>query len=185
MSFPTGLLWPVPKPLSRYITITGVCKRAILFGKNLRTELGSSSEMSAKRYQSPRCHIPQDRNIHLWIHTVRSEICCVRTKRCLKWFPPASIKVWTRLILFANTFCRYRFGKSLCTYKRCWKWYPRASIQAWTSLIKSTYRSLNAQRLSERTVLNLSCVGVNWIQLAKRCFQRWVNVLSQWTFGFH
>jgi hypothetical protein len=44
----------------------------------------------------------------------------------------------------------YVFGKSLCTYKRCWKWCPRTSIQAWT---KSTYCSLSAQRLSERTVV--------------------------------
>jgi hypothetical protein len=27
-------------------------------------------------------------------------------KRCWKWCPRASIQVWTRLILFANTFCR-------------------------------------------------------------------------------
>jgi hypothetical protein len=39
------------------------------------------------------------------------------------------------LILFANTFCRSAFGKSLCTYKSCWKWCPRASIQTWTRLI--------------------------------------------------
>jgi hypothetical protein len=26
-------------------------------------------------------------------------------KRCWKWCPPASIQAWTRLILFANTFC--------------------------------------------------------------------------------
>jgi hypothetical protein len=49
--------------------------------------------------------------------------------------PRASIKVWTRLILFANTFWKSTFRKSLCTYKGCWKWCPRASIQAWTRLI--------------------------------------------------
>jgi hypothetical protein len=27
-------------------------------------------------------------------------------KRCWKWCPRASIQAWTRLILFANTFCR-------------------------------------------------------------------------------
>jgi hypothetical protein len=70
-------------------------------------------------------------------------------KRCWKWCPRGSIQTWTRLILFANTFCRSAFGKSLCTYKRCWKWCPRGSIQAWT---KCTDRSLSAQRLSERTV---------------------------------
>jgi hypothetical protein len=58
------------------------------------------------------------------------------------------IQAWTRLILFANTFCKSAFGKSLCTYKRCWKWCPRASIQAWA---KSTCCSLSAQRLSEST----------------------------------
>jgi hypothetical protein len=56
-------------------------------------------------------------------------------KRCWKWCPRASIQGWTRLILFANTFCRSAFGKSLFTYKRCWKWCPRVSIQAWTRLI--------------------------------------------------
>jgi hypothetical protein len=56
-------------------------------------------------------------------------------KRCWKWCPRASIQAWTRLIVFANTFCRSAFGKSLCTYKSCWKWCPRASIQAWTRLI--------------------------------------------------
>jgi hypothetical protein len=56
-------------------------------------------------------------------------------KRCWKCCPRASIQAWTRLILFANTFCKSAFGKSLCTYKRCWKWCPRASIQDWTRLI--------------------------------------------------
>jgi hypothetical protein len=55
-------------------------------------------------------------------------------RRC-KLCPRASIRDWTRLILFANTFCRSAFGKSLCTYKRCWKLCPRASIHAWTRLI--------------------------------------------------
>jgi hypothetical protein len=108
-------------------------------------------------------------------------------KRRWKWCSRTSIKVSTRLISFANTFCKSAFGKSLCTYKRCWKWCPRASIQTSTRLIlftntfcrsafgkslctykgcrkfpsvdtnpttnpKSTYRSLSAQRLSERTV---------------------------------
>jgi hypothetical protein len=59
-------------------------------------------------------------------------------KRCWKWCPRASIQACTRLILFANTFCRSAFGKSLCTYNRCWKWCPRASIQAWTRLILFT-----------------------------------------------
>jgi hypothetical protein len=78
-------------------------------------------------------------------------------KRCWKWCPRASIQAWTRLILFANTFCRSAFGKSLCAYKRCWKWCLRASIQAWT---KSTYRSLTAQRLTERTVLTQLCLAL-------------------------
>jgi hypothetical protein len=56
-------------------------------------------------------------------------------KRCWEWFPQASIQARTRLIVFANAFCRSAFGKSLCTYKSCWKWCPRASIQAWTRLI--------------------------------------------------
>jgi hypothetical protein len=56
-------------------------------------------------------------------------------KRCWKWCPRASIQAWTRLILFANTFCISAFGESLCTYKRCWKWCPRASKQAWVHLI--------------------------------------------------
>jgi hypothetical protein len=56
-------------------------------------------------------------------------------KICWKWCPRAYIQAWTRLILFANTFCRFTFGNSLCTYKRCWEWCPRASIQAWIHLI--------------------------------------------------
>jgi hypothetical protein len=82
----------------------------------------------------------------MWIHSAFGK--CTY-KRCWKWCPRASIKAWTRLILFANTFCTSAFGKSLYTYKRCWKWCPRASVQAWT---KYTYRSLRAQRLSERAV---------------------------------
>jgi hypothetical protein len=69
------------------------------------------------------------------------------------------------------------FGKSLCTYKRCWKWCSRTIVSKQlhtlpvlhlsrcltteysetstaTSILttKSTYHSLSAQRLSERTV---------------------------------
>jgi hypothetical protein len=36
-------------------------------------------------------------------------------------------QAWTRLILFANTFCRSALGKSLCTYKSCCKWCPRSN----------------------------------------------------------
>jgi hypothetical protein len=78
-------------------------------------------------------------------------------KRCWKWCPRA-IQAWTRLILFANTFCRSAFGKSLCTYKRRRKWCTRASIQA---LNKSMYRSLSAQRLSERTVYSAEMLSVH------------------------
>jgi hypothetical protein len=53
---------------------------------------------------------------------------------CWKWCPRASTQAWTRLILFANTFCRQAFGKFLCTYKICWKWCSRASVQSWTVL---------------------------------------------------
>jgi hypothetical protein len=68
----------------------------------------------------------------------------------------ASIPAWARLILFANTFCRSAFGKSLRAYESCWKWCPRASIKAWTRLI---YRSVSAQRLFERTVY---CFSLNF-----------------------
>jgi hypothetical protein len=89
-----------------------------------------------------------------WFCITKVEIvyCAVRTeslyitygkslrtyKSCCKWCSRASTQAWTRLILFANTFCRSAFGKSLCTYKRCWKWYPRPSTQAWTLLILFT-----------------------------------------------
>jgi hypothetical protein len=96
-----------------------------------------------------------DLNITLY-SAFRKSLCTY--KRCWKWCPRAPIQAWTRLILFANSFCRSAFGKSLCTYKRCWKWCPRASIQAWT---KSTYCSLSAQRLSERTVYEGTAV-VTW-----------------------
>jgi hypothetical protein len=59
----------------------------------------------------------------------------VHLKRCWKWYPRASIKAWTRLILFPNTFCTSAFGKSLCIYKTYWKWCLRAPIQAWTCFI--------------------------------------------------
>jgi hypothetical protein len=72
-------------------------------------------------------------------------------KRCWTWCSRASVQAWTRLISLTNTFYRSVFGKSLCTYKRCWKRSPRASILT----IKSTYRSLSAQRRSERTLLIL------------------------------
>jgi hypothetical protein len=51
-------------------------------------------------------------------------------KMCWKWCPRASMQAWTRLILFANTFCRSVFGKSLCTYEMCWK----MSTTVYTSL---------------------------------------------------
>jgi hypothetical protein len=38
-------------------------------------------------------------------------------KRCWKWCLRARIQAWTRFIWFTNTFCRFVFGKSLCTYK--------------------------------------------------------------------
>jgi hypothetical protein len=82
---------------------------------------------------------------------------------------------------FANTFSRSAFEKSLCADKRCWKWYPKTIVSKnWikqlhtlpvlhfnrcltvklqhtatatsTLTAKSTYRSLSAQRLSERAV---------------------------------
>jgi hypothetical protein len=52
-------------------------------------------------------------------------------ERCWKWCVRASSQAWTRLNLFANTFCRTAFGKSLCTYGRCCKWCARATIQTW------------------------------------------------------
>jgi hypothetical protein len=51
----------------------------------------------------------------------------VHLQSCWKWCPRASVQAWTRLILFANTFCRPAFGKSLNTYKWCWKWFQRAN----------------------------------------------------------
>jgi hypothetical protein len=71
------------------------------------------------------------------LHSVFGNSLCFY-KSCWKWWLRASIQAWTRLILFANTFCIYAFGNSLCTYKSCWKWCPLASIQAWTRLILFT-----------------------------------------------
>jgi hypothetical protein len=91
---------------------------------------------------------------HFASNNIRLRTVCLYTafgkslftyKGCWKWCPRASIQPWTRLILFANTFCSSDFGKSLCTYKWCWKWCLRAYLQAWS-------RSLRAQRFSERTV---------------------------------
>jgi hypothetical protein len=99
-------------------------------------------------------------------YTVRSESCCAL---CWKWCSGASIQAWTRLILFANTFCRFAFEKSLCTYKRCWKWCPRASIQAWTRLI---------------LFANISCRFSFGKSLCtyKRCWKWWPRALIQaWT----
>jgi hypothetical protein len=87
-------------------------------------------------------------------------------KRCWKWCPRASSQAWTRLILFANNFCRSTFGNSLCTYyKRCWKWCPRASSQAWTRLISFANRNLNAQRLSERTLSTHTMNQLGWSEM--------------------
>jgi hypothetical protein len=95
--------------------------------------LGSSSGWHLTRY------IEQE---YTWYSAFVKSLCTY--KRCWKWCPRASIQAWTRLILFANTFCKSAFGKSLCTYKMCWKWCPRASTQAWTRLIlfpNTYYRS--------------------------------------------
>jgi hypothetical protein len=55
-----------------------------------------------------------------WYSAFGKSLCSY--KRCRKWCPRASVQAWSRLILFANTFCRSAFGKSLCTCKRCWKY---------------------------------------------------------------
>jgi hypothetical protein len=91
-------------------------------------------------------------------------------KKCWKWCPRVSIQAWTRLILFANTFCRSVFGKSLCTYKTCWKWCPRASIQAWTCLIwfaKTFCRYAFGKSLCSYKRYWKSCPGVS--------IQAWVH----------
>jgi hypothetical protein len=68
-------------------------------------------------------------------------------KRCWKWCPRASIEAWTRLILFAHTFCRTAFEMFLMC----------AVIAVYNSLSvrgRSRYHSVNTQRLSECTVFN-------------------------------
>jgi hypothetical protein len=53
--------------------------------------------------------------LRIWsLYTAFGKSLCAY-KRCWKWCPRASIQAWNRLILFANTFCRSAFGKSLCT----------------------------------------------------------------------
>jgi hypothetical protein len=79
-------------------------------------------------------------------------------KSCWKWCPRASIKAWTHLILFANTFCKSAFGKSLCTYKRCWKWCSQTSIKAWTHLILFTNTFCR-------------CAFGKWLCTYKRCWK--------------
>jgi hypothetical protein len=80
--------------------------------------------------------------------TVRSESRCALIKSCWKWCPRASVQTWTRLILFANTFCRPAFGKSMCTHKRCWKWCQR-QLRYWQPNLRNC--SISVQRLSEST----------------------------------
>jgi hypothetical protein len=81
-------------------------------------------------------------------------------KRCWKRCPRASIQAWSRLISFANTFCRSAFVKSLCTYKRCWKWCPCVSIQAWTLLI--LFANTFCRSAYEMFLMN--AVSKNWIK---------------------
>ena len=77
-------------------------------------------------------------------------------KRCWKWCPRASIQAWTRLILFANTFCRsacemflmYAVNAVFNSLSVCVGHHD--TVQILTT--KSTYRSLSTHRLSESTV---------------------------------
>jgi hypothetical protein len=73
-------------------------------------------------------------------------------KRCWKWCPLASIQAWTRKILFANTFWKYAFGKVDVHLLK-------DVMSTATSILttKSTYRSLNTQRLSEHNVHCITC----------------------------
>jgi hypothetical protein len=64
------------------------------------------------------------------------------------------------LNIIRKTFQTSASGKSLCAYERCLKWRPRASIQAWT---KTTYRSLSAQRLFERTVVRSISLFITFV----------------------
>jgi hypothetical protein len=101
------------------------CRSA--FGKSLRTYKKELEVMSTSVYTGL--------NPFNFIRKHFLQICVPKESlytytRCWKWCPRASIQSWTRLILFANSFCRSAFGKSLCTYKTCWKWCPWASIQA-------------------------------------------------------
>jgi hypothetical protein len=94
--------------------------------------------------------------------TLFAVLQCVRKvavylHRCWKWCTRAAIQAWTRLILFANTFCRspcemFSYLRSYCSF------YPMKHIPPATSILttKSTYRSPSAQRLSERTVENVA-----------------------------
>jgi hypothetical protein len=76
-------------------------------------------------------------------------------KRYWKRCPRASIQAWTRLILFANTFCR----------SACEMFLMYAVIAVFNSLSVrgwSQYRSLSAEWLSKRTVFCVMCYKFDW-----------------------
>jgi hypothetical protein len=98
-------------------------------------------------------------------------------KRCRKWCPRASIQAWTRLILFANTFCR----------SACEMFLMYAVIAVYNSLSvcgRSRYRSLSAQRLSERTVFNAllkPASGTNIIHSTECCCSKCAGCNNSYT----
>jgi hypothetical protein len=108
---------------------------------------------------------------HNFIYSAFEKSLC-NYKRFWKWYPRASIKAWTRLILFPNTFCRSVLGKSLCTYKSCWKWCPRVSIQAWIHLIlfaNTFWRSVLGKSLCTYKMV--------WKWCPRASIQAWIHLI--------
>jgi hypothetical protein len=88
----------------------------------------------------------------LWLYSAFGKSLCTY-KSCWKWRPRASIQAWTRLILFANTFCRSACEMFLMYAVTAV--FNSSSVCGWSRYTAdlATYRSLRAQRLSERIVL--------------------------------
>jgi hypothetical protein len=86
--------------------------------------------------------------------------------RCWKLCPRASIQVWTRLILFANTFFR-----SACEMFLMYAFiavFNSLSVRGWSRYTADfaaphRYRSLSAQRLYRRTVVQVCSLMFDYL----------------------
>jgi hypothetical protein len=119
-----------------------LCHDTILFTNKLRSEWIQELICYHSVY-SPLSSswLPTDIKIKIYSSFGKS-LCTYKT--CWKWCPRASIQAWTRLILFANTFCRSAFEMLLGIFQ-----------QIYTALNRCIYCLLETRIQQEKHVPQL------------------------------